>query len=62
MAQVRIEHIWKRFGAVTAVHDFDVTVGDGTPGEITTSLYHHLTDIQFGRAEDAHGWLYPLVR
>ena len=29
MAQVRIEHIWKRFGAVTAVHDFDVTVKDG---------------------------------
>ena len=45
-----------------AAHDFDVTVGDGTPGEVTTSLYNHLTDIQFGRAEDAHGWLYPLVR
>jgi iron(III) transport system ATP-binding protein len=29
MAQVRIEHILKRFGAVTAVHDFDVTVKDG---------------------------------
>ena len=29
MAQVRIEHVWKRFGAVTAVHDFDVTVKDG---------------------------------
>ena len=29
MAQVRIEHIWKRFGAVTSVHDFDVTVKDG---------------------------------
>ena len=29
MAQVRIEHVWKRFGVVTAVHDFDVTVKDG---------------------------------
>ena len=29
MAQVRIEHIWNRFGAVTAEHDFDVTVKDG---------------------------------
>lgn len=29
MAQVRIEHIFKRFGAVTAVNDFHLTVEDG---------------------------------
>ncbi|MGL5206035.1 MAG: ABC transporter ATP-binding protein [Acidaminococcaceae bacterium] len=29
MAQVRIEHIFKRFGGVTAVNDFDLTVEDG---------------------------------
>ncbi len=29
MAQVRIEHVYKRFGKVTAVGDFDVTVKDG---------------------------------
>lgn len=29
MAQVRIEHIFKRFGDVTAVNDFHVTVADG---------------------------------
>jgi iron(III) transport system ATP-binding protein len=29
MAQVRIEHVFKRFGNVTAVGDFNVTVADG---------------------------------
>ena len=29
MAQVRIEHIFKRFGGVTAVNDFDLVVEDG---------------------------------
>ena len=29
MAQVRIEHVYKRFGAVTAVDNFDVVVEDG---------------------------------
>ncbi len=29
MAEVRIEHVFKRFGAVTAVNDFDLTVKDG---------------------------------
>lgn len=42
-------------------HGFDVTVGDGTPGPTTTALLHRLTDIQYGRAEDPHGWMYRLV-
>jgi iron(III) transport system ATP-binding protein len=29
LAQVRIEHIFKRFGGVTAVNDFDLVVEDG---------------------------------
>ena len=29
MAEVRIEHVLKRFGAVTAVNDFDLVVKDG---------------------------------
>ena len=29
MAQVRIEHVFKRFGPVTAVNDFNLTVEDG---------------------------------
>ena len=26
------------------------------PGPVLTKLYHALRDIQFGRAEDKHGW------
>lgn len=29
MSEVRIEHVFKRFGAVTAVDDFNLTVKDG---------------------------------
>lgn len=32
-------------------------VGDGEPGEVTKQLRAHLLDIQYGRAEDRHGWL-----
>jgi branched-chain amino acid aminotransferase len=44
-----------------AGEDFDVTVADGRPGPVTTNLHAHLTDIQFGRREDAHGWMYRLL-
>lgn len=40
---------------------FDVTVGDGDPGETTTQLYTTLTDIQYGRREDPHDWMYRLA-
>ena len=33
-----------------------VIARDGKPGPITTALYHALQDIQYGRAEDTHGW------
>ena len=35
----------------------DFTVGDGTPGPITTGLRGALLDIQHGRVPDTHGWL-----
>lgn len=41
--------------------DFDVTVGDGAAGPVTTELYETITDIQYGRREDAHGWMHRLV-
>jgi branched-chain amino acid aminotransferase len=41
--------------------DFDVTVGDGGPGELTMSLRAELTGIQYGRAEDRHNWTHRLV-
>lgn len=44
-----------------AGRDFDLTLGAGEPGPVTSGLYHHLTDIQYGRAADPYGWLYRLV-
>src|SRR5699024_2731462 len=41
--------------------EFDLTVGDGTPGPVTTSLYDELTGIQRGTAPDDHGWMYRLA-
>ena len=32
-----------------------------SPGEVTMRLREALLDIQTGRAEDAHGWMHPLV-
>lgn len=34
----------------------DFTMGDGQPGTVTQRLRAALTDIQFGRAPDPHGW------
>lgn len=34
----------------------DTTYHFGDPGPILTRLYHALQDIQYGRAEDKHGW------
>lgn len=41
--------------------DFDVTVGDGTAGAVTTGIRAALTDIQYGRAADPHGWMHRLA-
>ena len=40
---------------------FDLTVADGRPGSTTTTLHRQLTDIQYGRAVDPHGWMRRLV-
>lgn len=40
---------------------FDLTVADGGTGTVTASVRRRLTDIQYGRAEDTHGWLHRLV-
>ncbi|MCU1431137.1 MAG: branched-chain amino acid aminotransferase [Actinotalea sp.] len=44
-----------------ASQDFDLTVGGGETGPVTASVRRRLTDIQWGRAEDTHGWLHRLV-
>jgi branched-chain amino acid aminotransferase len=33
-------------------------IGNGAAGPVTTRIRHHLLDIQYGRAEDTHGWLH----
>ncbi|GAA4735299.1 branched-chain amino acid aminotransferase [Isoptericola chiayiensis] len=40
---------------------FDHVVGDGEPGELTMAIRTELTDIQYGRAEDRHGWMRRLA-
>ncbi|HLQ80292.1 MAG TPA: branched-chain amino acid aminotransferase [Brachybacterium sp.] len=37
------------------------TVGEGGSGEVTLALRTELTDIQYGRTPDRHGWLTRLV-
>ncbi|MGO1511103.1 MAG: branched-chain amino acid aminotransferase [Actinomycetaceae bacterium] len=44
-----------------AGEDFDVTVGDGSPGPVTRALHAELTDIQYGRGADDHEWMYRLL-
>ncbi|WP_407344130.1 branched-chain amino acid aminotransferase [Pengzhenrongella phosphoraccumulans] len=44
-----------------AGEDFDLTVADGGAGDLTSRIRAQLTDIQYGRAEDRHGWLRRLV-
>ncbi|MCL2850119.1 MAG: branched-chain amino acid aminotransferase [Micrococcales bacterium] len=41
--------------------DFDVTVADGGAGPLTMSVRAELTDIQYGRRLDRHGWLHRLA-
>jgi branched-chain amino acid aminotransferase len=44
-----------------AGQDFDVTVGNGTSGTLAMELHAELTGIQYGTAEDRHGWTYRLI-
>ncbi len=40
--------------------DFTIGSPDAIAGEMTMSLRDELTDIQYGRREDVHGWMYRL--
>ena len=44
-----------------AGEDFDLAVGGGGTGSVTAAVRAQLTDIQYGRAADPHGWMYRLV-
>jgi branched-chain amino acid aminotransferase len=37
--------------------DFDLTVGEGEPGEVTMAMREQLTGIQYGRVTDTFGWM-----
>jgi len=38
-----------------------ITVGDGQVGPLAKRFYTAITDIQYGRAEDAKAWIVPVV-
>ena len=38
-----------------------VLAGSGEPGEVTMRLRNALMDVQYGRAEDTHGWMHPVA-
>lgn len=40
---------------------FGVTIGSGGTGQLTERLRRQLTDIQFGRTPDPHGWMERVV-
>jgi branched-chain amino acid aminotransferase len=40
--------------------DYAFTIGGGGTGQTTERMLRRLTDIQFGRVPDPHGWLMPL--
>jgi branched-chain amino acid aminotransferase len=39
----------------------EVVAGDGAPGPVTQQLRAALLDLQYGRADDPHGWLHRVV-
>jgi branched-chain amino acid aminotransferase len=39
----------------------EAVAGDGEPGTVTMKLRQALMDVQYGRAEDTHGWMHPVV-
>ncbi|WP_428965911.1 branched-chain amino acid aminotransferase [Micromonospora fluostatini] len=41
--------------------EFTASVGDGEPGTYTRQFREHLLDIQYGRAEDTHGWMHRVL-
>lgn len=44
-----------------ASDDFDLVIGDGGIGAVTGAVRARLTDIQYGRAEDEHGWMHRVL-
>ena len=66
LADVRAGKITEVFGCGTAavvapvgIFEYEsevVTINNNRPGPVAERLFHTLTDIQYGRAEDPYGW------
>jgi len=41
-------------------NDREITIGDGSAGQISQKLFNTLTDIQYGKEEDPMNWILPL--
>jgi len=39
----------------------DLVINEGRPGEVSRRLFDAITDIQYGRAPDTHGWMTELA-
>jgi len=46
--------------ALVKSDDFEIGSADAVAGELTLSLRQELTDIQYGRRDDVHGWMMRL--
>ncbi len=42
-------------------HDQCVTINGGKTGEVTQRLFQAITDLQYGRGNDPHEWLHPVI-
>ena len=40
--------------------DQNLVVGDGTTGPVAHKFFQHLTDLQYGHADDPFGWIVPI--
>jgi branched-chain amino acid aminotransferase len=47
--------------ALLGVPDGALTIGDGKAGPVAKRLSEALTGIQYGRAQDRHGWMVPIT-
>lgn len=71
LARIRSGEIIEAFACGTAAvvnpvrafkdGDQEYVVGDGTSGSKTMEIRNALLDIQYGRAEDTHGWMHRVM-
>jgi len=56
-----IPHSIELADGTQAPYKFNLVVGDGQPGKLTMELREALTAIQYGTAQDKHGWMTRLA-